>query len=82
MKVRSTGLGKTEMKCNIHKVSIQESHLLVTLQSYEPVQWQIRTAMTYKDILTLLKVGLPQILLYLVVGVKTLFKTPPGPAEY
>jgi hypothetical protein len=54
----------------------------MTLESIEPVRWHIRTAMTYKDIIRLLRVGTFVIIAYLVAGIKTIFKTPPPPKNY
>jgi hypothetical protein len=82
MRVRSTGLGKTEMVCQIDKVKIIDGHLMMTLQAIEPVRWHIRTVLTYKDILRLIKVGTFVILTYLVTGIKTIFSTPPPPTNY
>jgi hypothetical protein len=82
MRVRSTGLGKTEMVCQIDQVKIIDGHLMMSLQAIEPVRWFIRTVLTYKDILRLMKVGTFVILTYLVTGLKTIFKTPPPPTNY
>jgi hypothetical protein len=82
MRVRSTGLGKTEMVCQIDKLKILDGHLLMTLQAIEPVRWRIRIVLTYKDILRIVRVGTFIILTYLVAGLKTIFSTPPPPTNY
>ena len=65
MRVRSIGLGKTEMVCIISSVKPLDGHLMMTLEAIEPVRWHIRTVMTYKDILKLIRIGTFSILLYL-----------------
>jgi hypothetical protein len=82
MRVRSTGLGKTEMVCIIGSVKPLDGHLMMTLEAIEPVRWHIRTVMTYKDILKLIRIGTFSILLYLITGVRTIFKDPPPPTDY
>lgn len=52
------------------------------LQAIELVRWRIRTVLTYKDILRLLRVGTFVILTYLVANFKTIFSTPPPPTNY
>lgn len=82
MRVRSTGLGKSEMVASISGVKLIEGYLCMNVESSEPVKWHIRIVMTYKDILTLIKLGIFKILLYLVTGFKTIFTTPPPPKNY
>jgi len=68
MRVRSTGLGNTEMVCQIDGLHIIDGHLLMTVKAIEPVRWRIRIVLTYNDILRLLRVGTFVILTYLVVS--------------
>lgn len=82
MRVRSTGLGKTEMVAVIGSVKRVEGHLCMTLEAIEPVRWHIRTGLTYRDIIKLIRVGTLSILAYLVTGIKTIFRTPPPPKNY
>ena len=82
MRVRSTGLGKTEMVVRIGSVKRTEGYLLMTLEAIEPVRWHIRVVFTYKDIIRLLRVGTVAIIAYLVTGFKTIFATPPPPKNY
>ena len=63
-----TGLGNTEMACQIDGLHIKDGHLLMTVKAIEPVRWRIRIVLTYNDILRLLRVGTFVILTYLVVS--------------
>jgi hypothetical protein len=82
MRLRSTGLGKTEMVAVIGSVKRVEGHLFMTLEAIEPVRWHTRTVLTYKDIIKLVRVGTFSILAYLMTGINTIFKTPPSPKDY
>ena len=82
MKVRSTGLGKDQMVAHIDSIKLLEGHLLMTMVSTEPVRWRIRIALTYKDILRIIKVGFFFILVYLITGLRSIFKELPAPSKY
>ena len=82
MRVRSTGLGKSEMVASISSIKLIEGYLCMNVESSAPVKWRIRIIMTHKDILRLVKVGTFKILLYLITGFKTIFTTPPPPKNY
>ena len=59
-----------------------EGHLLMTMGAIEPVRWHIRTGLNYKNIIKLVRVGTFTILTYLMIGIKTIFKTLPPPKDY
>ena len=82
MRVRSTGLGKTEMICEVTSLKRQNDHLIMQLRATEPTVWQIRAALTYKDILRMLKVGLLAIILYVLTGWKTLKGSSHHPGDF
>ena len=82
MRVRSTGLGNQEMVTRIDAVKRLDGHLLMTMVSIEPVRWRIRIALNYRDILRIVRVGVFSILLYLITGLGTIFKSPPAPSNY
>jgi hypothetical protein len=82
MRVHSTGLGKTEMICEIASLRRQKGHLIVQLKATEPVVWQIRAAITYRDVVRLVKIGIFTIILYLFTGWRTLRGTPPHPGDF
>ena len=51
MKIRSTGLGKTELVCDIEKITTKDGYLILSIRSTEPVRWHVRCALTPKDML-------------------------------
>lgn len=50
MRMRSTGLGKTELVGKLENVSLVEGHLIISIRTTEPVKWHIRVAIDNKDI--------------------------------
>ena len=56
MKVRSTGLGKTEMVAGFHRLeSMGNEYIVMEMHATEPVKWGIRIALTGVDLRKLLK---------------------------
>ena len=56
MRVRSTGLGKTEMVAGIKRLQpVENGYIVMEMHSTEPVRWRIRIAMTGADLRRLLK---------------------------
>lgn len=50
MRVRSTGLGTTELHCDLDSAYTKEGYLVMDVKSTEPVVWHIRVAVTYKEV--------------------------------
>ena len=50
MRVRSTGLGRTELVLKPGKFTINNGYLLFTLGSIEPVNWRVRVLIERKDL--------------------------------
>lgn len=82
MRVRSTGLGKTEMICEVTSLKRQNGHLIMRLRATEPTVWHIRAALTYKDVVKLVRVGLWAIILYLLTGWGTLRDSSRHPGDF
>ena len=82
MRMRSTGLGKTELVADIGSFRRVDGYLLININSTDPVKWHIRVAVSRRDILQVLKHGIVQILLFLVSGIKGFFTDPTPPKEY
>jgi hypothetical protein len=55
MLVRSTGLGKAELKAEIVEIRRQGDYLIMEMQTTEPVRWRIRGGLSLRDLRTLLK---------------------------
>ena len=58
MRVRSTGLGRTEMVLKPDNLTVKDGYLLVSLRSTEPVHWHIRVLIERRDIGRLLRLVL------------------------
>ena len=55
MRMRSTGLGKTELKGDVARLEAREGLLILHIQTTSPVQWHVRAGMERKDIIKLMK---------------------------
>ena len=56
MRVRSTGLGKTEMVAGIKRLEpVENGYMVMEMHSTEPIKWRIRIALTGADLRRLLK---------------------------
>ncbi|MFH1651466.1 MAG: hypothetical protein ABID87_05150 [Chloroflexota bacterium] len=67
MRLRSTGLGKTELKARAAEITTKDGYLIMVMQTIEPVQWRVRAAMTPGDIGALVRLLLrPKVLMYLL----------------
>ena len=74
MRLRSTGLGKTELKAECAELKVKDGSLVMTLKTTEPVQWRIRAAMQPSDIRRVIGLLLRgQILLYLLRSLPKIF---------
>ena len=73
MRVRSTGLGKTELVLRPEELREKDGHLILSLRSLEPVNWRVRILIEPKDVgrLFLLALKGP-----LVLWLLSLFKRP------
>ena len=51
MRVRSTGLGKTEMVDGIKRLEpVENGDMVMEMHSTEPIKWRIRRALTGADL--------------------------------
>ena len=55
MRMRSTGLGKTELQGDIANLEPRESLLILNVHTTSPVQWHVRAAMQRKDLIKFIK---------------------------
>ncbi len=55
MLMRSTGLGKTELKGKIVGLIRQQEYLVLQVETTEPVKWKIRVAIAKPDIWQVIK---------------------------
>jgi hypothetical protein len=62
MKMRSTGLGETVLEGELDKITRKDDYLILHINTIEPVQWHIRSAIDFNDLLILIKLILKVIL--------------------
>ena len=56
MRVRSTGLGNTEMVAGFAQLKpVENGFIIMEMHSTEPVHWKIRVALTGEDLRNLVK---------------------------
>ena len=82
MRVRSTGLGKTEMVANIAQLEpAANGYVLMSMRSTEPVHWHIRIALTGGDLRRLIGLAFkkPSVLIQIIMLLfqKATKKAPP-----
>lgn len=69
MRIRSTGLGKTELICEVEEVRRNGDHLVMSIRTTKPVMWHVRIAMTRGDLLALLAKGGGPMATFILSGV-------------
>lgn len=57
MRIRSTGLGNTELICEVESVRRSGDHLLMSIRTTAPVKWHVRIAITRRDLMDMLAKG-------------------------
>ena len=82
MRMKSTGLGKTELVGKLENVNLMEDHLIFSVRTSEPVKWHIRVAIDNKDIKMVLGQLIRfKILKYLLLSLNNK-REPKPPANY
>jgi hypothetical protein len=65
MRMRSTGLGRTELVGHFEGIARKGDYLVLSVRTTAPVRWHVRTALSRKDAIEMLKLVLrPSILIY------------------
>ncbi len=65
MRMRSTGLGRTELVGAFEGISRNGDYLILSVRTTAPVKWHVRTALSRKDAIQMLKLVLrPKTLLF------------------
>ena len=55
MRMRSTGLGQTELIGSIEGIKRHGNYLVLSVRTLEPVRWHVRTGIDGKDLRDLIK---------------------------
>ena len=71
MRVRSTGLGESEMVLGIRAITRSDDCLILQAQSTAPVKWKIRMAASYQDMWNIVRLLLFSKNIFFLLG-KTL----------
>ncbi len=82
MRMKSTGLGKTELIGRLDNIENRDHHLIFSVRTTSPVKWHIRVAIDYKDIrMTFRQLIKLRFLKYLFLSL-LIKKEPEPPDEY
>jgi len=82
MLMRSTGLGKVELVANILDVKRKGDHLVLYMDTLEPVRWRVRGTVTLKEVKKLILFCLKfSIVLFLLNPVRW-FRDPKHPGDF
>ena len=74
MRMRSTGLGKTELVGEVADITPAGDYLILHMRTTEPVRWHVRAAMSFGDLLKIIRLLLkPSSLLFILTH---LFRNP------
>ena len=75
MKMRSTGLGDTELALGISKIRRLGDCLILEGRTTEPVKWHVRIAMSYRDMWQMTKLVLNPKNLFFFLWKTVVFKS-------
>jgi hypothetical protein len=76
MKMRSTGLGEQVLVGKLEKITQVEDYLILHIQTVDPVQWHVRSALDYRDLLTMAKLILKGPVIKFIVSKFNTLKNP------
>jgi hypothetical protein len=82
MLFRSTGLGKTELVGEIDHIERQGDYLILHVNTLEPVRWKIRGAISYHDLMTMLRAALKASVIAFVLSPFKLFRSAKHPGDF
>jgi hypothetical protein len=80
--MRSTGLGATELVAEIRDCKPQGDHLILYVDTTEPVKWIIRCTLTLKDAKKLIIVCMKFSILAFVLNIARWFREPAHPGDF
>ena len=82
MLMRSTGLGKTELVAEINDCVAQGDHLILLVNTTDPVRWKVRCTMTLKDLRKLIVTCIKISIITFILNPFRWFKEPEHPGDY
>lgn len=82
MLFRSTGLGKTELVGEITDCRAQGDHLILFVNTIDPVRWKVRATITLKDIRRLIVVCFKWSIVSFLLNIRRWLREPEHPGEF
>ena len=82
MLMRSTGLGKTELVAEINDCVAQGDHLILLVNTTDPVRWKVRCTLTLKDLRRLITTCIKISIFAFILNPFRWFKEPQHPGDY
>lgn len=82
MLMRSTGLGKTELVATINDCKAQGDHLVLLVDTTEPVKWKVRCTFTLQDAKRLIVVCLKLSIITFILNPFRWFREPKHPGDF
>ncbi len=82
MLMRSTGLGKTELVAEINDCLPQGDHLILLVNTIEPVKWKVRCTMTLKDLRKLILRCIKMSIIKFLLSPSRWFREPAHPGDF
>lgn len=82
MLMRSTGLGATELEAKINDCRAMGDHLILYVDTVQPVKWKIRCTMTLKDLKRLIVVSMKFSVILFALNIFRWFREPAHPGEF
>ena len=82
MLMRSTGLGATELVAEIQECKPLGDHLVLFVDTTEPVKWKIRCTLTLKDAKKLIVVCMKFSIITFVLNISRWFREPVHPGDF
>ena len=82
MLMRSTGLGKTELVADIQGLQRKGDHLVLYMDTLDPVRWKVRATVTLKEVKRLILICLKFSVFAFLLNPVRWFRTPSHPGEF
>ena len=82
MLMRSTGLGKTELVAKINDCKPQGDHLILLVDTVDPVKWKVRCTMTMQDLRKLIVTCIKVSIVTFFMNPLRWFREPAHPGDY
>jgi len=82
MLMRSTGLGKTELVATINDCKAQGDHLILLVDTTDPVRWKVRCTLTLKDMRVLIAKCIKWSIIKFIMSPLRWFREPKHPGDF